>query len=99
LFKVFEAYKKWLFTLKILDPASCGSGAFLNQALNFLIAEHQEIDNLIADLTNAMPKFYDTDKMILEKIFMLCILISKVLILINFSYGYVLPKKAGNFLI
>jgi type I restriction-modification system DNA methylase subunit len=52
--------------LKIPDPA-CGSGAFLNQALNFLIAEHQEIDNIIADLTNAMPKFYDTDKMILEK--------------------------------
>jgi type I restriction-modification system DNA methylase subunit len=62
-----EAYKKWLFTLKILDPA-CGSGAFLNQALNFLIAELQEIYNLIADLTNAMPKFYDTDKMILENI-------------------------------
>ncbi|MDM8559479.1 N-6 DNA methylase, partial [Candidatus Parabeggiatoa sp. HSG14] len=66
LFKTLEAYKNWLLTLKILDPA-CGSGAFLNQALNFLIAEHQEIDNIIADLTNAMPKFYDTDKMILEK--------------------------------
>ncbi|MDM8559481.1 DNA methyltransferase [Candidatus Parabeggiatoa sp. HSG14] len=66
LFKALEAYKNWLLTLKILDPA-CGSGAFLNQALNFLIAEHQEIDNIIADLTNAMPKFYDTDKMILEK--------------------------------
>jgi type I restriction-modification system DNA methylase subunit len=66
LFKALEAYKKWLLQLKILDPA-CGSGAFLNQALNFLIAEHREIDNLIADLTNAMPKFYDTDKMILEK--------------------------------
>ncbi len=65
LFKALEAYKKWLLQLKILDPA-CGSGAFLNQALNFLIAEHQEIDNIIADLTNAMPKFYDTDKMILE---------------------------------
>ncbi len=66
LFKTLEAYKNWLLTLKILDPA-CGSGAFLNQALNFLIAEHQEIDNIIADLTHAMPKFYDTDKMILEK--------------------------------
>jgi len=66
LFKALEAYKNWMLTLKILDPA-CGSGAFLNQALNFLIAEHQEIDNLIADLTNAMAKFYDTDKMILEK--------------------------------
>jgi len=66
LFKALEAYKKWLLQLKILDPA-CGSGDFLNQALNFLIAEHRDIDNLIADLTNAMPKFYDTDKMILEQ--------------------------------
>lgn len=66
LFKTLEAYKDWLLTLKILDPA-CGSGAFLNQALNFLIAEHQEINHIIADLTHAMPKFYNTDKMILEK--------------------------------
>jgi hypothetical protein len=32
-------YRAWLENLKILDPA-CGSGAFLNQALEFLIAEH-----------------------------------------------------------
>ena len=31
-----QEYKDWLFNLKILDPA-CGSGAFLNQALEFLI--------------------------------------------------------------
>ena len=66
LFKALERYKKWLLTLKILDPA-CGSGAFLNQALSFLIAEHLEIDSLIMDLTNSMPKLYDIDKMILEQ--------------------------------
>jgi len=37
-----EAYKHWLFNLKILDPA-CGSGAFLNQALEFLIKEHKQL--------------------------------------------------------
>jgi len=35
--------------MKILDP-SCGSGAFLNSALQFLISEHKEIDNIISEL-------------------------------------------------
>src|SRR5690606_31562935 len=34
-----EDYRKWLLQITICDPA-CGSGAFLNQALEFLIAEH-----------------------------------------------------------
>jgi len=58
-------YKEWLKSLKIIDPA-CGSGAFLNQALNFLIAEHKLIDDLIADLTNQAIRLFDTDKSILE---------------------------------
>jgi len=58
-------YKEWLKGLKIIDPA-CGSGAFLNQALNFLIAEHKLIDDLIADLTNQTVRLFDTDKSILE---------------------------------
>lgn len=58
-------YKEWLKSLKIIDPA-CGSGAFLNQALNFLIAEHILIDDLIADLTNQTIRLFDTDKSILE---------------------------------
>lgn len=44
-----EEYRKWLLQLTICDPA-CGSGAFLNQALDFLIAEHQYIDELQAKL-------------------------------------------------
>ena len=58
-------YKKWLTNLKIIDPA-CGSGAFLNQALNFLIEEHEKIDDIIADLTNSPLRLFDTDKSILE---------------------------------
>ena len=52
-------------SLKILDPA-CGSGAFLNQALSFLIEEHKNIDDLIAELTNTPLRIFDTDKAILE---------------------------------
>ena len=66
LFNVLEDYKKWLFGLKILDPA-CGSGAFLNQALTLLIEEHKFIDDLIAELTNTPLRLFDTDKKILEK--------------------------------
>jgi type I restriction-modification system DNA methylase subunit len=66
LFNVLEDYKNWLFELRILDPA-CGSGAFLNQALSFLIKEHKFIDDLIAELTNTPLRLFDTDKVILEK--------------------------------
>lgn len=66
LFNLLESYKKWLFELKILDPA-CGSGAFLNQALTFLINEHKFIDDIIAELTNTPLRLFDTDKAILEK--------------------------------
>ena len=66
LFETLQAYKEWLFDLKIVDPA-CGSGAFLNQALNFLIKEHQQIDDIIAELTGEKLRLFDTDKTILEK--------------------------------
>ncbi len=65
LFKKLNDYKIWLKSLKILDPA-CGSGAFLNQALQFLIKEHKLIDNLISDLTGDKIGLFDTDKSILE---------------------------------
>ena len=38
-------YKNWLLQLTICDPA-CGSGAFLNEALEFLITEHAYIDEV-----------------------------------------------------
>ena len=65
LFTTLTDYKNWLTNLKIIDPA-CGSGAFLNQALNFLMEEHQKIDDIIADLTNSALRLFDTDKNILE---------------------------------
>ena len=65
LFKTLTEYKNWLTNLKVIDPA-CGSGAFLNQALNYLIEEHEKIDDIIADLTNSPLRLFDTDKNILE---------------------------------
>jgi hypothetical protein len=65
LFERLNAYKTWLLTLKVCDPA-CGSGAFLNQALSFFIEEHQFVDDLIAELTNSPLRLFDTDLQILE---------------------------------
>ncbi len=65
LFEILNGYKKWLNDLKILDPA-CGSGAFLNQALDYLINEHKKIDDIIAELTGDKVRLFDTDKTVLE---------------------------------
>ena len=65
LYQKLNDYKDWLLSLKIIDPA-CGSGAFLNQALNFLIQEHKDIDDIIAELTNSALRLFDTEKSILE---------------------------------
>ncbi len=66
LFEIIKRYKNWLFELKIIDPA-CGSGAFLIQALDFLIQEHKETDELMYQLTGESIKLFDTDKTVLEK--------------------------------
>lgn len=58
-------YKKWLLQLTICDPA-CGSGAFLNQALDFLINEHKYIDELQAKLFGDAMVLSDVEKSILE---------------------------------
>ena len=65
LYATLNQYKDWLLTLKILDPA-CGSGAFLNQAVNFLVLEHKFADDIIAELTNTPLRLFDTDIAILE---------------------------------
>lgn len=59
------AYRNWLLQLTICDPA-CGSGAFLNQALDFLIAEHRYIDELQAKLFGDALILNDVSKSILE---------------------------------
>ncbi len=60
-----KTYQNWLLQLTICDPA-CGSGAFLNQALDFLITEHRFIDELQAKLLNVPIIFSDIEKSILE---------------------------------
>lgn len=59
------AYREWLLHLTICDPA-CGSGAFLNQALDYLINEHKYIDELQAKLFGDSMILSDVDKSILE---------------------------------
>ncbi len=58
-------YRNWLLQVTICDPA-CGSGAFLNQALEFLIAEHRYIDELQAKLFGDALVLSDIENSILE---------------------------------
>jgi len=58
-------YRNWLLQITICDPA-CGSGAFLNQALDFLINEHRYIDELQAKLFGDSLVLSDIEKGILE---------------------------------
>ncbi len=60
-----NTYREWLLQISICDPA-CGSGAFLNQALDFLISEHQYIDELQAKIFGGSIVFSDVEKSILE---------------------------------
>ncbi|MCF8366315.1 MAG: N-6 DNA methylase, partial [Bacteroidales bacterium] len=64
--KKLDDYRNWLLSLTILDPA-CGSGAFLNQALEFLINEHSKIDELREQLLGGSIIFSDITTDILEK--------------------------------
>lgn len=59
------AYRECLLSLKILDPA-CGSGAFLNQALEFLIAEHGALDTCRKVYEGEGLGLYDIESTILE---------------------------------
>lgn len=58
-------YRDWLLQITVVDPA-CGSGAFLNQALEFLIREHRWIDEMTADLYGGGLVFQDVENSILE---------------------------------
>ena len=58
-------YQQWLLNITICDPA-CGSGAFLNQALEFLIKEHAYLDELTAKLLGASIQYSDIENSILE---------------------------------
>lgn len=60
-----KKYREWLLDLTICDPA-CGSGAFLNQALEFLIGEHKYIDELQAKYHGEALVLSDIEDQILE---------------------------------
>jgi type I restriction-modification system DNA methylase subunit len=60
-----EAYREWLLGLTICDPA-CGSGAFLNQALEFLMEEHKYVDELHAKILNQPLVLSSIEESILE---------------------------------
>ncbi len=65
LYQNLEDYKNWLLALKILDPA-CGSGAFLNQALSFLIKEHNFIIEIQTDLNKGQVSMFNVENTVLE---------------------------------
>ena len=65
LLQKLEDYRTWLLELTICDPA-CGSGAFLNQALEFLINEHGYIDELNTKLLGESIPFPNIENSILE---------------------------------
>ncbi|MBE6258145.1 MAG: restriction endonuclease subunit M [Prevotella sp.] len=60
-----QQYRDWLLQITILDPA-CGSGAFLNAALQFLMAEHKLIDEMEAKVTGSAIEFQSVENSILE---------------------------------
>ncbi|MAX81313.1 MAG: restriction endonuclease subunit M [Crocinitomicaceae bacterium] len=65
LLAALDKYREWLLQLTILDPA-CGSGAFLNQALDFLIKEHHYIDELQTKLLGGSLVFPNIETTVLE---------------------------------
>ena len=60
-----QQYRQWLLDITILDPA-CGSGAFLNAALQFLMAEHKHIDEMEKKISEFSLPFEGVENYILE---------------------------------
>ena len=60
-----QQYRDWLLQITILDPA-CGSGAFLNAALQFLMKEHKLIDEMETKVSGFTLEFQDVENSILE---------------------------------
>lgn len=60
-----QQYREWLLQITILDPA-CGSGAFLNAALRFLMDEHRLIDEMETKVSGYTLEFQDVENSILE---------------------------------
>ena len=60
-----QQYRDWLLQITILDPA-CGSGAFLNAALRFLMDEHRLIDEMEKKISDFSLPFESVENYILE---------------------------------
>lgn len=60
-----DTYREWLKQITICDPA-CGSGAFLNAALQFLMAEHKLLDDMVAKVAGYSIVYPDVENYILE---------------------------------
>lgn len=65
LIQKLDVYRDWLLQISICDPA-CGSGAFLNAALDFLMAEHKLIDEMQAKVAGESIVFQNVENSILE---------------------------------
>ncbi len=65
LLNTLETYRTWLTEITICDPA-CGSGAFLNEALQFLKTEHHYLDELQTSLLGGGFEFPNVEATILE---------------------------------
>lgn len=65
LLEILDTYRQWLLQITICDPA-CGSGAFLNQALDFLIKEHRYLDELKSKVLGGGFVLSDIENTILE---------------------------------
>lgn len=64
--EAWESYRTWLLELTICDPA-CGSGAFLNAALERLMEEHRLIDETLAFIRGETLILSDIENSILER--------------------------------
>ena len=65
LLEQLHQYREWLLQLTILDPA-CGSGAFLNAALQHLMAEHKRLDEMEKNISEFSLPFEGVENYILE---------------------------------
>lgn len=61
----WQLYKESLSNIRVLDPA-CGSGAFLNQAFDYLYKEGQRVNDQIAKLQKGQLEVFKLDEHILK---------------------------------
>jgi hypothetical protein len=63
----YEAYKTMLENIKVVDPA-CGSGAFLNQAFDFLYIEGQRVNKDFEQLQPIQATTFDLNNRLSKQI-------------------------------